>query len=153
MQKIIKDFNEKKFRFNVNDIYTATGDITNFIFNFDNVKEKENHYMTNGPEKNTTAIFEIKQYFDNVSSVTFEIHVEGISSNDEDIITITINPKFQMIFKHNTNIIYQSFTNYYLTHIKTKFEEKGNKEVKNLINKFQEFVKEEYNYRLHRFAI
>ena len=140
MESVKKELKISNFEIDVNDIYISTAEISKFIFDLGDVKEIENSYATDGPEKTTNAVFVLKKPFDKNSSAETEFFIKGKSNSRENKIHIKIITSIEIEFNKKNNLIYETYMFFYLSHIMPKIENITEDGIYDLEKKMKDFI-------------
>ena len=148
MERVIEDLHQWEKEFHTSNIYATTGNFTEFVFTLGDVKEEENKYQTDGPEKATKAKFVLTEKLDKNASLKVYFSVNGSSRLDQSpTIQISMDAKLHIEFPNEDGPAYTTFITFYLSHIRPKIKDVAEHSFDVLFEKITNYLKKEFTIK------
>jgi hypothetical protein len=148
MERVTEHLHTMEKEFHAANLYTATGNFTEFVFTLGDVKEEENIYRTDGPEKTTKARFILTEKLDKNASlkVIFTVNGESLLDNP-DTVKIAVEGKLDITFSHDFGPGYETFISFYLSHMRPRVKDMADHSLDEIIEKIMNFLSKEFTVK------
>jgi hypothetical protein len=142
-EKVIDVFFARRIFVDVGDIYAGTVDISNIISSL-GVKEIENLYETDGPNKRTSYVAELIKPLDRNSRLKITFDAKG----DDTLNTLTLDvaAEFQMRLIEVQGIVLLTFHEYYRRHVAPFLRKLAQQELISVWNFIEYQIKLRFKY-------